>query len=346
MNWDIAIKAMVSMMPAAVLTVALLHLDTHRIVPHRFLMRVFASGGGLAVLAYGLNTWLLSRVSLDLLAYSRLLAPLVEETLKAALVLWLFRRDRIGFSIDAAIVGFTIGAGFSFVENIYYLFHASDAHYVTWMARGFGTAIMHGGCTAIFAVVTQIISDRDALGRWLGLFPGLTVAIAFHSLFNHFPVSPAVSVVATFLIITTVLFLLFERSEVGIHNFLEQDFERHRRLLRQLQGQGVSDCRTGQFLRDLERFFADPARAHMRSYIRLHTELVLSAERTLLARERGAEVLVVEETRDMILKLHELERRIGKLGMRTLAPHLQLSKHEFWLVHMFEDEMVEESAER
>jgi len=39
--------------------------------------------------------------------------------------------------------------------------------------------------------------------------------------------------------------------------------------------------------------------------------------------------------------MHVLERRIGKTGMHTLSPHLKLSKHEFWVIHMFEDELPE-----
>jgi hypothetical protein len=36
-----------------------------------------------------------------------------------------------------------------------------------------------------------------------------------------------------------------------------------------------------------------------------------------------------------------LERTIGKTGMHALTPHLKLSKQEFWMIHMFEDELPE-----
>ena len=60
---------------------------------------------------------------------------------------------RIGFLVDAAIYGFAVGAGFALAENLYYLHLAAEAGMGTWIVRGFGTALMHGGTTALFAVM-------------------------------------------------------------------------------------------------------------------------------------------------------------------------------------------------
>ena len=47
--------------------------------------------------------------------------------------------------IDAAIYGFAVGAGFAFIENIYYLHSLEHHKIVVWIIRGLGTAVMHGG---------------------------------------------------------------------------------------------------------------------------------------------------------------------------------------------------------
>ena len=60
---------------------------------------------------------------------------------------------RIGFLVDAAIFGFAVGTGFALAENLYYLHLAAEAGMGTWIVRGFGTALMHGGATALFAVM-------------------------------------------------------------------------------------------------------------------------------------------------------------------------------------------------
>ena len=65
------------------------------------------------------------------------------------------RTRRTGFLTDAAILGFAVGAGFATVENIYYLRIFPDAPWLVWAIRGLGTAVMHGGASAIFAVLRQ-----------------------------------------------------------------------------------------------------------------------------------------------------------------------------------------------
>lgn len=336
-------KSVIAILPVIVFLIVLLHLDSHRLIGHHRIGQVFMLGGALALAGYFINGAVMEYSQADFTTYSRNIAPVIEETLKALVVVWLFRTDRVGFQVDAAILGFAVGAGFSFIENLFYLFHQHDAHYAIWMVRGFGTAIMHGGCTAIFAVVSQIMTERHLNMNPLWYLPGLVAAIMFHAVFNHFPVSPILSTVATLLIIPTLLFLLFERNEVTIHNFLEQDFELHRRLLEQLEGGEFSGCETGRFLVDLENIYGHDLADDMRLYIHLHTELVLSAEGVLLAREQGVDVVVDNSTREKIEQLHRLESSIGKSGMHALNPHLKLSKHEFWVIHMFEDELPEMS---
>lgn len=341
MTLEALIKALIAVTPVMVFLLILIKLDSHRLIGHHLLAKVFISGLALAGISYFINNFILNFTQIEYSDYSRLVAPVVEEAMKAMILVWLFRNERVGFQIDAAIFGFTVGAGFSFAENLFYLYHQGEAHYIIWMVRGFGTAIMHGGCTALFGILAQMMTERHLKMNPLYYLPGLIAAILFHALFNHFPVSPVLSAGATLLIIPTLLFLLFEKNEVTIHNFLEQDFDRHQNLLRQLDGGPFSECETGRFVRDLDRFFKAPVSDHMRAYIHLHTELVLSAEGIMLAREHGLDITIEDKTHQKIRELHTLERTIGKAGMHTLTPHLQLSRHEFWVIHMFEDEVEE-----
>ena len=59
----------------------------------------------------------------------------------------LFAANRIGYKLDAVIFGFAIGAGFSVVENIFYLVRFPSSPPPVWMVRGLGTAVMHGTTT-------------------------------------------------------------------------------------------------------------------------------------------------------------------------------------------------------
>ena len=58
------------------------------------------------------STWAGSRATV---------APVIEELLKALVIVLLVRANRIGFLVDAAILGFAVGTGFALVENLYFL---------------------------------------------------------------------------------------------------------------------------------------------------------------------------------------------------------------------------------
>jgi RsiW-degrading membrane proteinase PrsW (M82 family) len=235
MPYDIILKTIIALLPVIVLVIVLFRLDSHRLLGTHFMVRMFFAGCLSAIVCGWINGFLIEWLVIDFERYTRFVGPMVEETVKASILIYLFRTNRIGFLIDAGILGFTVGAGFSFVENIYYLNMSSDAHYGVWVVRGFGTAIMHGGATALFAIVAETMTERHLKMNPLLYIPGLIVAFLLHVIFNHFPISPVLSTAVTLLILPTILFLLFERNETTIHNFLEMDFASHRKLLRQIQ---------------------------------------------------------------------------------------------------------------
>jgi RsiW-degrading membrane proteinase PrsW (M82 family) len=337
---ETTLKAIIALLPVIVLVIVLFRLDSHRLLGTHFMIRIFVAGCLSAVVCSLLNALAIEYIALDFNRYSRYVAPLIEEAVKASIIVYLFRTNRIGFLIDAGILGFTVGAGFSFIENIYYLHMASDAHYGVWMVRGFGTAIMHGGATALFAIVAETMTERHLKMNPLLYIPGLIVAFLLHAIFNHFPISPVLSTVVTLLILPTILFLLFERNETTIHNFLELDFATHKRLLKQIEHGEFTGCEAGRFLKDMQDKLAAPVAEEMMHYFRLHTELVLSAESILLAREQGIDMEIGDQIQRRLVEMHKLEKHIGRAGLRTLRPHLQFTVKDMWEIHLIEDEAV------
>ena len=88
------------------------------------------------------------------------MSPWLEELLKALILIHLIRTRRVGLLVDAAIAGFAVGTGFALVENLYYLAMRPEAQTDVQVIRGFGTAIMHGGATAIFGIVSVALVER------------------------------------------------------------------------------------------------------------------------------------------------------------------------------------------
>jgi RsiW-degrading membrane proteinase PrsW (M82 family) len=146
-----------------------------------------------AILSYVINDFLLANLSVEVATYARYIAPVIEEILKASFIIYTIRKKKIGFMVDAAIYGFAIGAGFAFIENIYYLNVIESSNIFLWIIRGFGTAVMHGGTTAIFSILTKNLFDRSDKVKILYYIPGLISAILIHSFFNHL-LLPAIAI--------------------------------------------------------------------------------------------------------------------------------------------------------
>ena len=158
-------NALVALSPVLVFLGALVYLDSFKLVSLGAVIGAIAVGGAAAGLSYSLNGQLLDLLRMEFVSYSRYASPWLEESLKAALLVYLIRSRRVGMLVDAAIYGFAIGSGFALVENFYYLATRPDAHIAVQVIRGFGTAIMHGGATAIFAIVSVGTGGQAARQR-------------------------------------------------------------------------------------------------------------------------------------------------------------------------------------
>ena len=159
--------------------------------------------------------------------YSRFLAPWVEEALKGVIVIVLFRMNRIGYKLDAVLTGFAIGAGFSVVENIFYLTMFPDYGAGTWLVRGLGTAVMHGTATALFAAIAHEIAERENreaagefnFGAWW-FFPGYFAAVAVHMLFNQFPEQPLLAMMGAMVVSPILLMAIFHFGQAEASRWL------------------------------------------------------------------------------------------------------------------------------
>jgi protease PrsW len=327
MSLAFLLEAPIALSPALVFLFLLDRLDSFRLVSLRTAVLTLAAGGVLAAVAYFINALAMDALGLGITSYMRYGAPILEEGLKAVVLIYFFMRARIGFLIDAAIVGFAVGTGFAFVENLYYLYTFPEANVGVWIVRGFGTAMMHGGATAIFGVVAQSWTERHTKLEPALYIPGLVAAILLHSLFNHMLATPLIATGAMMLLVPFGLFAVFAKSEHRVHNWLLSDFESHEHLLATMDIE-FAHSEAGRFVAEIANKFQGTDAADLFAYMRLHTELVLRAEKVLLDREAGAKIPVTDEDRQGFERLHTLERKIGKTALMALWPHLHYSRQE------------------
>lgn len=336
MSLEILTKAPVGLLPVLIFLVVLVYMDSYKLVGFRFVLWTIAAGVLVAVSAYFVNGFLYSSLQIDYGLFTRYVSPVSEEILKALVIVYLFRTSRVGFLVDSAITGFAVGAGFAFAENVFYLYQSGDSHMGVWIVRGFGTAIMHGGVTAIFAVISQSLTERQMKINPVYYLPGLAIAVVLHSAFNHFLVAPIAQAVGTFLVLPPLLALVFKRSAAALHDWLELDFDADAHLITMITSGEFTESKIGRFLSDLKEHFEGPVVVDMLCYLRVYTELAIRAKAALIARENGLEMPVGERTRERFEELRYLERSIGKTGCLAMKPFLQMERKDLWQMHVLD----------
>ena len=288
----------------------------------------------MAGVCYFVNAYLIGIVGIDETSYSRYVSPFVEEFGKALVIVVLIRAHRIGFLVDAAIFGFAVGTGFAIVENIYYQHLIPDAGLGIWIVRGFGTAIMHGGTTAIFAMMGLAMRSRSSgrpSSRSCRASPSPWPCIRR---FNHMFLSPRLSTLTVIVVLPPMLFWVFQRSERAVADWLGQGFDADSQMLESISSGGFSDSPAGKYLESLKHRFRGPIVADLLCYLRLYTELALRAKGIMMMRENGFDIPVDEETRAKFTELRYLERSMGKTGMLAIHPMLHMSHKDLWQLYM------------
>jgi RsiW-degrading membrane proteinase PrsW (M82 family) len=336
MTEEMLVRAPVGLLPVLLYLVLLVYMDSYKLVTLRTVLAVIAAGAAMAVVAYFANGELRSLMDLPFTTYSRFVAPVVEEVLKGLVIVFLFRTHRIGFLVDAAIFGFAVGAGFAVAENFFYLATMEQQMLAVWIVRGFGTAVMHGCVTAIFAIAAQVLTERNMKINPLLYVPGLIAAQTLHSVYNHFPVHPITQTLVVMVIVPPLLHLVFRFSAERMHSWLELDFDADALLLEQINSAEFSSSRIGRFLNDLRQAFEGPVVVDMLCYLRLYTELAMRAKGVLMMREAGLDVAVGERTREKFAELDYLEKSIGKTGILAMRPFLHIERKDLWQLNVLE----------
>jgi protease PrsW len=330
----VALRAGLGLLPVISFLVALVAMDSYKLVRLRLVAGVIAAGAAAAGLAYLANGALLDATGMQMDVYPRTLAPLVEEALKAVVVVMLVRAHRIGFLVDAAILGFAVGTGFALVENLFYLQRLADAPTAVWIVRGFGTALMHGGLQSIFAVWLLARAERHGnVGPGTILVPWLGAA-ALHAAFNQFVLPPVWQTLALLVVLPPLMLWTFARSEAAVRGWLGDGFDADRDLLALLDSGAFRDSPHGQYLDALRAHFRGGIVADLLCYLRLHVELALRAKGVLMMREAGIDMPLDEATRARFEEMRYLETAVGPTAVRALKPLLHMSRRDLWQLYM------------
>jgi RsiW-degrading membrane proteinase PrsW (M82 family) len=328
-------SVLLAIVPVVVFLVVLFSMDRFKLVRPGAILTAIAWGAVAAGVSLWINGLLFQASNIPAAIVPRLMAPPLEEAAKAIpLIVWL-KRGRVGFLVDAAILGFAVGTGFAVVENIEYLSTMSGP-LALWVVRGFGTAMLHGGTTAIFAMLANTAADRQTSRAGVALLNGWLAAVIIHAAFNY-RLLPAVAQTLMILIALPLLMLwVFSRSERAMAEWIGAGLDLDVDLLQLINSDIFQETRMGQYLRDLRDRLPGTVVADMFCLLRLELELAVQAKAMLMAREAGVSVETDADFDALVTEHDALQRSIGRTGLLALKPLQVSSRRDRWHRHVLQ----------
>jgi RsiW-degrading membrane proteinase PrsW (M82 family) len=316
--------------PVVLFLLLLVLMDSFKLARPSAIAKAMGWGVVAALACDALYQVLMPALPLSAAAFSRYVAPLTEETAKAAFVVYLIRRRRVGFPVDAAQLGFAVGTGFALVENVQYFRVLGDAGVVLWLVRGLCTAMLHGATIAVFAMLAQTASDRHP-DRFVRVYlPGWAAAVAVHSAFNHVPLPPVAMTALLLVALPALVLFVFQRSEAATRDWVSAGLDLDLVMLEVFSSQGFSHTRFGRYLEELRDRFPGPVVADMLCLLRVELELSVQAKAAVMVREAGVILPVHDDARHALEEVQYLRASIGRTGLLALQPFGVTSHRDDW----------------
>jgi len=343
LHWGLAL------VPVLVLLAIFVWLDAFALMSRNEVLVLLLLGAVGALAAWPVSGKMLDTLPIGFSLYSRFIAPWIEEAIKAAIIIALFRMNRIGYKLDAVISGFAIGAGFSVVENIMYLTIFPQYGTGTWLVRGFGTAMMHGTTLALLAAVAHELAERATRGaagnyrfNLLWFLPGYGVAVALHTAFNQFPDRPLISMMTSILVAPVALIGILNFGTAEAQQWLAAESAAHRAQLDALRAGRWPEGPAGERIAALtERLHPETAK-RIRRYWELRAWLAAEAEEAMIEESAGDAEFDAARVRSAFAELDGLDRALGRSTLTAVQALLPFSRNDQWEV----DELRQRTARR
>lgn len=243
--------------------------------------------------------------------------PLIEETGKGAIILYLIRRHKILFFAEALCYGAAVGAGFALCENLIYAFYNAGMTDIAFAFRGFGTALLHMGCTALLAVCALNFN------RYLAVIPGILI----HYIYNMFLLQEFVQLLLMVILFLTMFVVISLYDERRIFRWMDTSITDDIKLLVAIHEGRLTDTPAGKYLLKIKTHFPAEVFFDMICYVQLYLDMLIKGKsRMLLVQADLAEALSPEEKeldRSMKQELSTLRKNIGPIGIQILRPILR-----------------------
>lgn len=341
----------VALLPVLLLVALFVWLDVFKLMRLSEIALLLALGAVAAVASYPLAGAMIDALPLGFSFYSRVVAPWIEEAMKAIFIIALFRFNRIGYKLDAVISGFAIGAGFSVVENVIYLTRFPELGAGVWMVRGLGTAVMHGCTLAVLAAIAHELAEREnreSAGDFdFNLFwflPGYLFAVLLHTAFNQFPDQPLVAMIGALVVTPVLLMAISQFGTTEAQQWLAAESTQHRAQLETLQSGKWPEGPAGTRIAALGERLGPAAAASIRRYWEVQAWLVVQAEQAMIDEASGDAVIDRDRIVEAFAELAAIEKSLGRSSMAALNALLPFSRNDYWEVRELRQRTLSRAA--
>ena len=275
----------------------------------------------------------------ELIPNSPLIGAINAELLKGIPILYLVLTRKIVMVGDATIYGSAVGAGFAICENIHTVHFAiinqSIGHGMAIML-GFEAAVMHIGCSSLLAygliIAKQESIDWSFIKRNMSVVAVFAITIAIHFIHDVVPINPLILTPLLVIYFVFSKYHIFKKNEMTIHNWIDQCLNNDVALLASIKKGEFSKTNAGKYLLSIKDAFPPEVFFDICCYISEYLELSITAKSNLLLQQAGFPIQHTEQTKERILELKALHRRIGKAGIQAVKPIVNIEDVDRWAV--------------
>ena len=315
---------LISILPNALYLLVLKVLDSFSLARFRLIIRNMLFGLMWCAVAFILTNQ--ACIGLPVSIGNVSLMPLIEEILKGCILAWLIVKRKFRFLAQCLIYGAAVGSGFSLLENLIYFYCFPSMAVGTAIVRGFGCAILHMGCTALFATVLLLVyrKYRNAFGIAISIIPSAAIHFIHNTVMERGLMKPMTVLVLTVIVFIVIFVILFNYGEKKIYEWMDHSIGSDIRTHSAIRSGNFSSTRAGEYLLGVKEQFAPEVFFDMICYVQLFLEIKIEKQSDMLLRQAGFETEESARRHDernaKKAELSALSRQIGKTGMRVLAP--------------------------
>ncbi len=247
----------------------------------------------------------------------RITAPIVEELLKALILIYLVQRADFNYVVDGALYGFGAGIGFAIIENFEYVTGHADIALTVALARVFSTNLVHATASGLIGTALAYRRGDSTWRGWVAVVGGYLVSILIHMVFNTMVNAGAFLVVAIIFGVTgmALIWYVIKRGLNVQKEWVAEKLNMTDRVTRQ-ESKVVSHIETiNEILSPVEKRFGASMATLVRNLIYKQAEMGIKRKLLDTAANEAKKSEIKKIIGDLSEEMNNLRKQIGPYCM-------------------------------